>query len=154
MSNNVQTLGREEDDVLIIEDDPVQRIALSGFLSRIGLKVSVAGDGGTALRQATMHPPRVAIIDFNLPDMNGVVLAQKLRAFLPTTAFLLMSSQIDGVSEETLSEVGITLFVNKPIPPAALRAAIVKLVQTEPHLRRGGNAPRGWLAAGLGGTRT
>jgi hypothetical protein len=54
------------------------------------------------------------------------------------------------LSEKTLADLGITVFVNKPVPLGALRQAVVKLV-------RGGDGGRrtqpGWLTAGVGGTR-
>jgi hypothetical protein len=63
-----------------------------------------------------------------------------------------MSGRIDGLSEETLQALGITIFVNKPVPLGPLRQAVVKLVAES---SKGQAAPRakGWLSTGTGGTR-
>jgi DNA-binding response OmpR family regulator len=81
-----------------------------------------------------------------------VTLAETLRALLPNAAILMMSGRIDGLSENTLEALGITVFVNKPVPLVPLRAAVLKLVEKS---RGGAEAPqqKGWLAGGLGSRR-
>jgi FixJ family two-component response regulator len=92
-------------------------------------------------------------LDFNLPDMTGVELAEQLRAQLPSLAILMMSGRIDGLSEHTLSRLGITVFVNKPLPLGPLRQAVLKLVQSDTTRHSDQQHSKGWLAAGVGGTR-
>ena len=62
-------------------------------------------------------PPfsRVSLLDYNLPDTTGV------RAFLPETVIIMISGRIDGLPEKTLETIGITVFVNTPLPLGALR---------------------------------
>jgi DNA-binding response OmpR family regulator len=139
-------------DVLIVEDDVTQCQELAEFIARAGLSVAVAYGGRSALREAERYNPRVALLDYNLPDITGVELAEKLRAFLPEMAIIMMSGRIDGLSEKTLEATRITVFVNKPLPLAPLRNAILKLARARPrdseqHHRRG------WIGTGFGGTR-
>jgi DNA-binding response OmpR family regulator len=139
-------------DVLIVEDDVAQCQEMAEFIGRAGLDVAVAYGGRSGLREALQRNPRVALLDYNLPDATGVELAGKLRALLPETAIIMMSGRIDGLSEKTLEETGITVFVNKPLPLAPLRNAILKLAHARPrdseHHRQ-----RGWIGTGFGGTR-
>jgi DNA-binding response OmpR family regulator len=139
-------------DVLIVEDNVLQCDEMADFLSRSNLTVEKAYNGAQAREQARLHEPRVVLLDFNLPDMTGVTLAETLRALLPSTAILMMSGRIDGLSENTLEALGITVFVNKPVPLGPLRQAVLKLVEKS---RGGGEAPqqKGWLAGGLGSRR-
>lgn len=125
---------------------------MADFLRRANLSVETAFDAAAALAAAAKFEPRVMLLDFNLPDMNGVQLAEALRALLPSAAILIMSGRIDGLSEETLQALGITMFVNKPVPLGPLRQAVVKLVEGS---SKGGPAPKpkGWLSTGTGGTR-
>jgi DNA-binding response OmpR family regulator len=140
-------------DVLIVEDDAMQCIEMEGFLSRAGLNIETARDGTTALDRARLSRPRVLLLDYNLPDMTGVQLAEQIRKLLPNSAIMMMSGRIDGLSEKTLAELGITTFVNKPVPLGPLRQAVVKLVQASREGRSATPAQPGWLNAGLGGTR-
>ena len=142
-------------DVLIVEDDPVQSDEMSAFLSRSGLGIATATDGWSARRAAAALRPRVMLIDFDLPDTTGVQLAEELRTITPEAAILMMSGRVDGLSENTLENIGITVFLNKPVPLGMLRRAIVQLAGGR-HGSLPPSAPtekRGWLSAGLGGTR-
>jgi DNA-binding response OmpR family regulator len=139
-------------DVLIVEDNVMQCDEMADFLARADLLVEKAYDGMTARDKARQHEPRVVLLDFNLPDMTGVQLAEVLRALLPSAAIMMMSGRIDGLSEKTLAALGITIFVNKPVPLGPLRNAVVKLVETS---RDGQGAPvqGGWMAGGVGSRR-
>ena len=141
-------------DVLIVEDERVQCEEMATFLARAGLSVTMAHGGAAGLAQARRLPPRVALIDYNLPDMTGVQLAEKLRASFPETAILIASGRIEGLSEQTLKSLGISAFVNKPLPLGPLRQAVLRLARSKPvnRLARQRQAS-GWLAAGVGGTR-
>lgn len=125
---------------------------MADYLRRANLNVESAFDAATALAGAARFEPRVVVVDYNLPDMTGVQLAEALRALLPSAALIIMSGRIDGLSEETLQALGITVFVNKPVPLGPLRQAVVKLVEAS---TKGENAPqaKGWLSTGTGGTR-
>jgi two-component system cell cycle response regulator DivK len=139
-------------DVLIVEDSTIQCLEMADYLRHANLVVETAFDGAAALHSATKFEPRVVLLDYNLPDMTGVQLAEAMRALLPSTAILIMSGRIDGLSEETLQALGITIFVNKPVPLGPLRQAVVKLVAES---TKGEAAPKakGWLSTGTGGTR-
>jgi hypothetical protein len=84
-----------------------------------------------------------------------VQLAEELRKILPEAAILMMSGKIDGLSENALQKIGITVFVNKPVPLGPLRQAVLKLARPSaarlPRPARTGNS--GWLSAGLGSRR-
>jgi DNA-binding response OmpR family regulator len=139
-------------DVLIVEDSAIQCNEMAEFLRHAGLDVRTAYDAATALAHATELEPRVVVLDYNLPDMNGVQVAEALRALLPSTNILMMSGRIDGLSEETLQALGITVFLNKPVPLGPLRSAVLRLARASAAGRDEPQKP-GWLAAGLGGTR-
>jgi hypothetical protein len=94
-------------------------------------------------------PPfsRVSLLDYNLPDTTGV------RAFLPETVIIMISGRIDGLPEKTLETIGITVFVNTPLPLGALREAVLKLVRSTPVDQMAWCQQKGRLSAGFGGTR-
>jgi DNA-binding response OmpR family regulator len=141
-------------DVLIVEDERIQCEEMAAFLARAGLSVAMAHDGATGLAQARRFPPRVALLDYNLPDMTGVQLAEKLRAAFPEMAILIASGRIEGLSEKTLKALGISVFVNKPLPLGPLRQAVLRLARSAPVNRiEQQQRTGGWLSAGLGGTR-
>jgi DNA-binding response OmpR family regulator len=116
-------------DVLVIEDDPVQAEEMAGFLGRAGLVVETAPDGAHAMRMAELLRPRVVVLDYNLPDMTGVIVAERLKLISPDISVIMMSGRIGGLSENVLKQLGISVFVSKPVPLGVLRQAVQGLVQ-------------------------
>ena len=116
-------------DVLVVEDDVTLAETISQFLIRGGLRVRTAAGATAALRIITFAPPKVAIIDYQLPGMNGVQLSAQLRAELPALHIILMSANDLDLDRATLDKAGIKVFVNKPIPPGPLRQAVMRLLQ-------------------------
>jgi DNA-binding response OmpR family regulator len=57
--------------VLIIEDDPETRDALTVFLQIEGYEVSSANDGRRGLDQARRHRPDVILLDLMMPNLDG-----------------------------------------------------------------------------------
>lgn len=143
-------VGLSRCDVLVVEDDVAQCGEMAGYLGRSGLATQMAYDGASALHQAAEHRPRVVVLDFHLPDMTGVQLARQLRPLLPSSGFIMMSGHIGSLSEQTLQEIGIAVFVNKPVPLGPLRRAVLKLAQS-PQIGLVGRRRRkkGWFATGL-----
>lgn len=115
-------------DVLLIEDDLAQCEEAAAYLVRSRLDVAVATNGQAALLKAALYRPRVALIDYNLPDTDGVQLARRLRAILPDLKIVIVSGRIEGLPQETLKEIGISAFVNKPVPLLPLRRGISRLL--------------------------
>ena len=67
--------------VLLVEDHPaLARISCDLLRDVYGHEVTYAPDGRTALLAAVACEPDLALIDLNLPDMNGYELAARLRA--------------------------------------------------------------------------
>jgi CheY-like chemotaxis protein len=116
-------------DVLVVEDDPVQAEEMAGFLGRAGLVVETAPDGAHAMRMAEILRPRVVVLDYNLPDMTGIIVAERLRLLSPDIAVIMMSGRIGGLSENVLKQLGISVFVSKPVPLGVLRQVVQGLVQ-------------------------
>lgn len=116
-------------DVLIIEDDPTQAEELACYLRRSGLGVDATVSGSLAIHTVAQLRPKVALIDYNLPDMDGVTVAERIRRLSPGTAIIVMSGRIDWLSELTLEKVGIFSFMNKPVALGPLRNTVRKLVR-------------------------
>jgi len=129
MTNTPAEHPFEPCDVLVVDDDFALSEAISQLLTRSGLRVRLAYDATSALELAAFAPPRVAILDYQLPGTNGVALAIELRAALPTLHMILMSANDVAIDQPTLDRAGIKVFVNKPMPPGPLRQAVLQLLE-------------------------
>ncbi|MCW5733259.1 MAG: response regulator [Enhydrobacter sp.] len=129
MTDISSDLRLEPCDVLVVEDELSLAETISQFLVRGGLRVRTAHGAASALRTASITPPRVAIIDYQIPGMNGLDLAARLRTDLPMLQTILMSANNLHFDRATLEKAGVKVFVNKPMPPGPLRQAVMRLLQ-------------------------
>lgn len=115
-------------DVLLVEDEIGLGEVMGSYLARNGLEVRTAHSGSSALLLLDSVAPAVAILDFRLPDMDGVQLAQKIRERMPAVRIIMMSGAIGSVEQATLEKIGVTVFVNKPVPLRSLLRAVQQLI--------------------------
>lgn len=137
-------------DVLIVEDDPLQAEELACCLSRAKLTATVLHTGSEALHRVAGLRPRIALLDYNLPDLDGVTLAERIRRLSPDTAILMMSGRIDGLAETTLRKVGIYSFMNKPVESGPLVRAVRRMVRTAARTGLPALVPQKWLGLPIG----
>jgi two-component system nitrate/nitrite response regulator NarL len=90
--------------VLIVDDDPGFRRIARALLQARGLRVAgEAADGAEARAECARTRPDALLLDVNLPDTSGPVLARELSAKLPGLRILLTSTDatvepVDGVA--------------------------------------------------------
>ena len=100
--------------VLVVDDDPTFRALATDMLTAAGLTVlGEAGSVAAALAAAIDLKPDAALVDFDLPDGNGVTLACEFRD-LPTRPIVVLTS-VDGdaVGPEHVRRAGAIAFVHK-----------------------------------------
>jgi len=65
--------------ILIVEDSPVQALALQYLLEKQGALVFHARDGQSGLIMARKRMPDVILLDINMPDMDGLEVCRQLQ---------------------------------------------------------------------------
>lgn len=89
--------------VLVIDDEPLIRWAISEGLSQAGHEVVTASDGDGGLRAVAtaQRPFDVVFLDLRLPDSNDLLLLTAIRTWAPRSAVVLMtaSDKPDVVTE-------------------------------------------------------
>ena len=109
--------------VVVADDHPLYRDGVVRALTSSGQieVVAEAGDGRTALAAIREHAPDVALVDYRLPELDGVAIAHALRRDGLATRVLLVSAFTDsGVVYKAL-ETGASGF----LPKEARREEIV-----------------------------
>lgn len=133
--------------ILIVDDDPHIRELLAFALAKAGMTTHQAGDGEEGLAKALSLKPDLAILDINMPRMDGLEVCRRLRAQseLPV---LFLSSRDDEIDRVLGLEMGADDYVVKPFSPREVVArvgAILKRVGARPAQA----APVSVLARGL-----
>ncbi|QVL49628.1 MAG: response regulator [Thiocapsa sp.] len=129
--------------VLAVDDKETNRTILGHYLQSWGLSCEMAGNGFRALkllREAvdSGRPFEVAIIDMQMPQLDGITLARLIRADpkIAETPILMMSSA--GQNGEALAAVGIHDSLSKPVRQSHLHDALVRIIH---HRTRGTQRP-------------
>ena len=117
-------------DVQVVDDNPHVNKALAVLLKQAGFVPIPCHRGADALDYCSRFqaPPCAAVVDVHLPDISGLVLAQKLRArFGPATPIVVVSGDTSMETINSLSHVGATYFFPKPVSAAALVQELKRL---------------------------
>ena len=113
--------------VLIADDEVVSRRLLESSLNRWGYDVLVAGDGAEAAR-ILLAPdgPKLAVLDWLMPGMDGTQLCQEVRKTKPEpyTYILLLTSKRAQDDVIRGLEAGADDYVTKPFDPAELKVRL------------------------------
>jgi DNA-binding response OmpR family regulator len=104
---------------LIVEDNDNLRNLLRRTLEGVGFSVFSAADGADALRWSEQHEGTIEIVvsDIVMPELNGLVLSQRMRVARPETKFLFITSFGDQFPE--LRDYGANI-LEKPFLPSEL----------------------------------
>jgi DNA-binding NtrC family response regulator len=116
---------RQGVNVLIVDDEESQRAPLASMISAWGFNVEVAGDGLEALDKLSSSPVHVIVTDLMMPRMDGFELMKRLASDgnSPPAIVLTAFGNIE-TAIQTIHDLGAFWFLEKPIPPAALRALL------------------------------
>jgi two-component system KDP operon response regulator KdpE len=102
--------------VLIVDDEPTILHGLQRSLADHRYEVDTAGDGGEALQAAAARQPDLVVLDLELPDMDGVEVIRKLRAWTPVP-IIVLSGRAGSVEA---IDAGADDYVSKPVNPDEL----------------------------------
>ncbi len=133
--------------VLVADDTIVMRMLLTDWIEGMGFSVALARDGGEALALAESEAFDIAVVDWEMPKLNGMEVIHRLRAS-PRTAYSHLIVITANEEPERLIQAlegGADDFVRKPLNPAALvarlrvgarmvgmRQEILRLASTDP----------------------
>jgi two-component system, cell cycle response regulator DivK len=112
--------------VLLVEDCPEGRDIYACFLERNGYRVIQAGDGAQAIRLATAVPPDLVIMNLSVPILNGIDATEILKGHPVTeeVPVLVLSGHTSPVIREDAWEAGCDDYLDKPMAPTELLAAV------------------------------
>jgi len=117
--------------ILVVEDDPTLRQALTFNLTREGFEVTTAADGESALTAARGQRLDLILLDVMLPAMSGIEVLRVLRRDGVSTPVIVLSAKGDEIDRVVGLKVGADDYVTKPFSRPELLARI------EAVLRRG-----------------
>jgi DNA-binding NtrC family response regulator len=90
--------------VLLVDDNRDLLLFLERLMAEAGWELITAESAAEAMRVMTKRRPNAALLDYMLPDGNGVELAQQLRQQLPGLQVIMMTGSLLAPEEEAICE--------------------------------------------------
>ncbi|MBD2113545.1 MULTISPECIES: PAS domain S-box protein [Cyanophyceae] len=120
--------------ILVVDDDDDTRTFITFLLEQAGAHVVAAASAQAGLAALKQAQPQVLVSDIGMPDMDGYMLMQQIRA-LPAeqggqVPAIALTAYVRETDQEQSLAAGFQRHISKPVEPAALLRAIAELLQS------------------------
>jgi DNA-binding NarL/FixJ family response regulator len=124
-------MTKEYNGILIVDDDPLMLFGLSKALKQKNFEVATAATGRQALFGLNLCNYDLCLINFHLPDLNGLELMAAIKIRCPKTKIILMAASFisDLPARDSIKESidnGNCLFIAKPFNIAEATDLVIK----------------------------
>lgn len=130
--------------VLVVDDERTLAQNLQAYLQAQGLDVHVAYDGAGGIELAAKLAPRVIVLDYRLPDMEGFEVLEAVRRNRQCH-FVLITAHPTVEVRERAAGLGVSHVLFKPFPLVELARAIFDLLGIERQHRATDNPAEGFV---------
>jgi len=116
--------------VLIVDDEPINRVMFGEFLEIVELKAEQAQDGQQAVEAVEKKTYDLILMDMQMPRLDGLAATQKIRE-LPngaTIPILALTGNAFADDEQKCFEAGMDGFISKPINTKEFYSTLLKLL--------------------------
>jgi CheY-like chemotaxis protein len=119
--------------VLVVDDDPVVGKSFNRVLSKKGYVVITAQNAQEALNKLQEAKYDVIFTDIRMPGMDGLELAERVKAKHPWTPVVIVTGYGTTANEERAKAAGVSAFLHKPLSPEMIEgSAMNALLETAP----------------------
>jgi len=118
-------------NILIVDDEKMQRDLLKGFLVKQGYEVTSAENGQNALDLFLQHPFQLVLLDHKMPDMNGDELFAKIKEINPLIHAIMITAYGSVDTAVEVMKLGAADFLEKPVD---LMQLLDKIRMIEQHI--------------------
>ncbi len=153
-TNDIDDIHPADMSVLIVDDDPIACQHAELVLEKAGIASETAASGAEAvemvqLRQARMEPYNLILVDWKMPEMDGVETTRRIRTIVgnESAIIILTAYRWDDILEEAV-QAGVDSFIPKPLFAAAVMEEFKSALR-----RKGGLAAQSAHKAELTGRR-
>jgi CheY-like chemotaxis protein len=115
--------------VLVIDDDAVVGRSFDRVLSGKGYDVRTALSGEEGLKDIESHNYDVVFTDIKMPGMDGLEVAERIRARCPWTPVVVITGYGNEENETRAHVLGVSGFVRKPLTPEIIEGVTLKALE-------------------------
>jgi CheY-like chemotaxis protein len=131
-AGSARGVERADQTVLVVDDDKNLRDLIETLLHRAGYRVLTSADAATAQLRIRTCATDLVILDFSLPDMDGLTFLGELKRDPAARALpvLIVSGYSDGEWQRRCAALGVAGFLSKPFHVHDLVAAVERILGT------------------------
>lgn len=124
--------------ILVVEDNPLNRALIVDCLQDAGYRVLEAEDGVGLLERVKQERPALILLDLQLPGVDGLTLARRLKADLETESLPIIAVTAYARSEDRTHALaaGCAGYLTKPLDMAALIRSVAQMLGCDPAPHR------------------
>lgn len=128
-----ERLLRGDAHILVVDDEETLVRISSEMLIHLGYTVSTAVGSVSALELFQQHPMRFDLVfsDFNMPDMTGVQLAEKIHRVRPDVPIVICTGYGDKVEVEQARGAGVRRILKKPLSMTKLALGVREVLDEQ-----------------------
>ena len=121
----------KRESILIVDDEPSMRMALSESLESCGYEICVSGDGADALKRFRNDRFKIVITDMRMPKMSGMEVLRGIKRVSPQTPVIVITAYgTVNTAIEAMKE-GASDFIMKPFSLEHLESVVKGVVSKE-----------------------
>lgn len=119
--------------ILICDDEPHVTQLMGLVLREAGFTVRTASHGRMAFEMAAQEPPDLVVTDFQMPLMNGLELATRLREHAPTAEVpvIMLTSRSHRLDDAELALTSIVKLLPKPFSPREVTQEVSRVLESQ-----------------------
>ena len=114
--------------ILIVEDEVITRTKLAGYFESEGYRVTAVGSAKEMRLVLSQEDVSMLLLDINLPDESGLLLAREVRA-KSNMGIVLVTGKTDDIDRIVGLEIGADDYVTKPFNTRELLARVTNLLR-------------------------
>lgn len=122
-------------NVLLVDDEELIITLSQRALERFGYAVEAFADPQEALDAFAIRPAHfdVVVTDQTMPGMTGMELLARIRRVRPEIPVILCTGYSEMLDEDSAKQMGVDVFLSKPIPIRGLVTAIESVLERHRH---------------------
>ena len=109
--------------LLVVDDEQLERQAIRFIVDRNCPDISIVGeasDGLLAVQLAARLQPNIILMDIQMPKMNGLNAAKRIREILPEADIIMLTASSNSNYVSEAAQLGVAGYILKPVRPDKL----------------------------------
>jgi len=113
--------------IMLVDDSKTMRSIQKSVLGQLGYtEIEEACDGQDALSKVVAFQPDLLLVDWNMPNMDGITFVKHFRGTNKTTPIIMVTTESEKTRVIEAIKAGVNNYVVKPFTPDALSQRITE----------------------------